>query len=108
MCQRAQACADQIPSINVVAQQDSDDQQRHDRKHARRRGDEWGCPRSKHVARSPPLGGGGRIRVMLKRRRPWQEELAIIDRTMKAISGVTDPEELVNAYYGGIGELIAI
>lgn len=45
---------------------------------------------------------------MLKQRRPWQEELAIIDRTMKAISGVTDPEELVEIYWNGIGELIAI
>lgn len=41
-------------------------------------------------------------------RRPWQEELAIIDRTMHAISGVTDPEELVEIYWNGIGELIAI
>ena len=45
---------------------------------------------------------------MLKGRRPWQEELAIIDRTMKAISGVTDPEELVNVYWTGIGELLPI
>jgi sigma-B regulation protein RsbU (phosphoserine phosphatase) len=45
---------------------------------------------------------------MLKTRRPWQEELAIIDRTMKAISGVTDPEELIDVYWSGIGELIAI
>jgi sigma-B regulation protein RsbU (phosphoserine phosphatase) len=44
---------------------------------------------------------------MLKRR-PWQEELAIVDRTMKAISGVTDPEELVDVYWQGIGELIPI
>ena len=44
---------------------------------------------------------------MLTGRRPWQEELAIIDRTMKAISGVTDPEELVEIYWNGIGELIA-
>jgi sigma-B regulation protein RsbU (phosphoserine phosphatase) len=41
-------------------------------------------------------------------RRPWQEELAIIDRTMKAISGITDPEELVEVYWDGVGELIAI
>ena len=41
-------------------------------------------------------------------RRPWQEELAIIDRTMKAISGVTDPEELVDVYWKGIGELLPI
>jgi phosphoserine phosphatase RsbU/P len=45
---------------------------------------------------------------MSKQRLPWQEELAIIDRTMKAISGVTDPEELVEVYWTGIGELIAI
>src|SRR5262249_10139525 len=31
-----------------------------------------------------------------------------IDRTMKAISGVTDPEELVDVYWSGIGDLIAI
>ena len=45
---------------------------------------------------------------MLQRRRTWQEELAIIDRTMKAISGVTDPQELVETYWTGVGELIAI
>ena len=42
---------------------------------------------------------------MFIRRRPWREELEIIDRTMKAISGVTDPEELVEVYWRGIGEL---
>jgi sigma-B regulation protein RsbU (phosphoserine phosphatase) len=54
--------------------------------------------------------GGGRPYdpAMLYGRRPWQEELAIIDRTMKAISGVTDPEELVGAYWNGIGELVPI
>jgi phosphoserine phosphatase RsbU/P len=41
-------------------------------------------------------------------RRPWQDELAIIDRTMKAISGVSDPEELVDVYWDGVGELIAV
>jgi phosphoserine phosphatase RsbU/P len=41
-------------------------------------------------------------------RRTWQEELAIIDRTMKAISGVSDPEELVTIYWNGIGELVQI
>ncbi len=45
---------------------------------------------------------------MMMKSRPWQEELAIIDRTMKAISGVTDPEELVEIYWEGIGDLIAI
>ena len=43
---------------------------------------------------------------MPTKRLPWQDELAIIDRTMKAISGVTDPEELVNIYWGGIDELL--
>lgn len=40
--------------------------------------------------------------------RTWQEELEIIDRTMKAISGITDPEELVNAYWDGMGDLLTI
>ena len=38
----------------------------------------------------------------------WQGELAIIDRTMKAISGITDPEELVSVYWENIGELVKI
>jgi phosphoserine phosphatase RsbU/P len=42
------------------------------------------------------------------RRQPWQDELAIIDRTMKAISGVVDPEELVEVYWSNIGELLTI
>jgi sigma-B regulation protein RsbU (phosphoserine phosphatase) len=45
---------------------------------------------------------------MPKSRRTWQEELEIIDRTMKAISGVTDPEELVNVYWRGIGDLVPV
>ena len=45
---------------------------------------------------------------MLTQRRPWREELEIIDRTMKAISGVTDPEELVDVYWENIGELLPI
>ena len=39
-------------------------------------------------------------------RRPWREELEIVDRTMRAISGVTDPEELVEVYWEGIGDLV--
>jgi sigma-B regulation protein RsbU (phosphoserine phosphatase) len=39
-------------------------------------------------------------------RRTWEEELEIIDRTMKAISRISDPEQLVGAYWGGIGQLI--
>jgi sigma-B regulation protein RsbU (phosphoserine phosphatase) len=42
------------------------------------------------------------------KRHTWQEELEIVDRTMKAISGVTDPEELVGAYWSGIGDLLPI
>jgi phosphoserine phosphatase RsbU/P len=45
---------------------------------------------------------------MRNERLPWQEELAIVDRTMKAISGVTDPDELVAAYWNGIGELLPV
>jgi phosphoserine phosphatase RsbU/P len=45
---------------------------------------------------------------MSEQRRSWQAELAIIDRTMKAISSITDPEELVETYWGGIGELIEL
>lgn len=45
---------------------------------------------------------------MQQPRRTWQEELAIIDRTMKAISGVTDPEQLVNIYFDNIGDLLPI
>jgi sigma-B regulation protein RsbU (phosphoserine phosphatase) len=46
--------------------------------------------------------------VGMIRRLPWQEELAIVDRTMKAISGITDPEEIVNAYWTNIADLITI
>jgi phosphoserine phosphatase RsbU/P len=42
------------------------------------------------------------------KRRPWTEELDIVDRTMKAISSIVDPEELVHVYWNGIGELIGV
>jgi sigma-B regulation protein RsbU (phosphoserine phosphatase) len=45
---------------------------------------------------------------MTSKRLPWQEELAIIDKTMKAISSVTDPQELVRIYWEGIGDLVPI
>jgi len=45
---------------------------------------------------------------MLNSNRTWQEELEIIDRTMKAISGVTDPEKLIEIYWDGIGELVSV
>jgi sigma-B regulation protein RsbU (phosphoserine phosphatase) len=45
---------------------------------------------------------------MLFERRPWHEELAIVDRVMKDISDVTDPERMVDAYWSGIGELVPI
>jgi sigma-B regulation protein RsbU (phosphoserine phosphatase) len=38
----------------------------------------------------------------------WQEKLAIIDDTMRAISGVSDPEEMVHVYWQGIGKLIKV
>ena len=45
---------------------------------------------------------------MLTGRRPWREELQIIDDTMRAISSVSDPEELVEIYWNGIGKLITV
>lgn len=39
---------------------------------------------------------------------PWEQELDIIDRTMRAISGISDPQELVDAYWRGIGDLLPI
>ena len=45
---------------------------------------------------------------MLQQRRPWEEELAIVDRVMKSISDLTDPEEMVDVYWNGIGDLIPI
>src|SRR5581483_8800875 len=44
----------------------------------------------------------------MSRRRPWHEELEIVDRTMKAISGISDPESLVQAYWHGIAELMPV
>src|SRR5690242_18472255 len=46
--------------------------------------------------------------LMPKARRTWQEELEIIDRTMRTISSITNPEELVNAYWSGIGSLVPV
>jgi phosphoserine phosphatase RsbU/P len=43
---------------------------------------------------------------MLYRRRPWEEELAIIDRVMRSVSDITEPEAMVEAYWNGISELI--
>ena len=43
---------------------------------------------------------------MLNGRRPWEEELAIIDRVMRQVSGITEPEEMVNVYWDGISELL--
>jgi sigma-B regulation protein RsbU (phosphoserine phosphatase) len=39
---------------------------------------------------------------------PWREELEIVDQTMKAISGVTDPDKLVDVYWRGIGKLLTV
>jgi sigma-B regulation protein RsbU (phosphoserine phosphatase) len=38
----------------------------------------------------------------------WQAQLEIIDRTMRAISGISEPEELVDAYWSGISDLVKI
>jgi sigma-B regulation protein RsbU (phosphoserine phosphatase) len=45
---------------------------------------------------------------MRKERLPWRDELAIVDRTMRAISGVTDPDELATVYRENIGDLVAV
>lgn len=45
---------------------------------------------------------------MLYRRRPWREELEIVDRVMKAVSNISDPDELVRIYWDGIHELMPI
>lgn len=42
---------------------------------------------------------------MLQKRRTWQEELEIIDNTMKSISGITDPDQMVQVYWDGVGDL---
>jgi sigma-B regulation protein RsbU (phosphoserine phosphatase) len=39
------------------------------------------------------------------RRRPWAEELEIIDRVMRSVSGISDPEELVHVYWDGVSDL---
>ena len=38
----------------------------------------------------------------------WEHELEVVDRTMKAISGIVDPEELVTAYWDNIGEIMPV
>lgn len=43
---------------------------------------------------------------MFTGKQSWQRELEIIDRTMKAISGITDPDKLVQEYWSSIGELL--
>lgn len=43
---------------------------------------------------------------MLYKRRPWQEELEIVDRVMKAVSDITDPESMVREYWDGIHDLM--
>ncbi|MCG3128751.1 MAG: hypothetical protein CHACPFDD_03642 [Phycisphaerae bacterium] len=45
---------------------------------------------------------------MLYRRRGWVEELAIIDRVMRAVSTISDPNELVRVYWDGVHELLPI
>lgn len=45
---------------------------------------------------------------MKTERRPWLEELAIIDRVMKDISDVSDPEKLVSIYWDGIHDIMPV
>lgn len=43
---------------------------------------------------------------MYRKHRTWQEQLDIIDRTMKSISDVVDPEQVVEKYWSGVGDLM--
>jgi len=44
----------------------------------------------------------------MARKHTWQQELEIVDRTMKAISGELDPQQLVKLYWDGIAELLPL
>lgn len=48
------------------------------------------------------------MRRMLYGRRPWQEELDIIDRVMRTVSDITDPELMVQTYWDGIHDLLPV
>lgn len=39
-------------------------------------------------------------------RASWQEDLAIIDRIMRSVSDITDPEEMVNVYWEGVRQIL--
>ncbi|MBX3317592.1 MAG: PP2C family protein-serine/threonine phosphatase [Phycisphaeraceae bacterium] len=41
-------------------------------------------------------------------RRHWTEELDIIDRLMRSVSDLTDPEEMVSIYWNGVHDLFPI
>lgn len=41
-------------------------------------------------------------------RRHWTDELAVIDRVMRSVSDISDPEDMVSAYWAGIKELLPI
>jgi len=43
---------------------------------------------------------------MPKPRRPWQEELALVDQAMRRVSDVTEPNELVQVYWDAISDLM--
>lgn len=45
---------------------------------------------------------------MLHGRRPWQEELEIIDRVLKTTSDIHDPQEMVRVYWDGLGDLLPV
>lgn len=45
---------------------------------------------------------------MTAARRHWTQELEIIDRVMKSVSDLTDPEEMVSVYWDGVYELFPV
>lgn len=45
---------------------------------------------------------------MFHGRRPWTEELEIVDALMRSVSDLTDPQEMVERYWDGVEALIPI
>lgn len=44
----------------------------------------------------------------MQTRRPWQEELELIDRLMRDVSDINDPDQLVQKYWDGVHDLFPV
>ncbi|MEA5556278.1 PP2C family protein-serine/threonine phosphatase [Nodularia spumigena] len=44
----------------------------------------------------------------MQTRRPWQEELDLIDRLMRDVSDINDPDQLVQKYWDGVHDLFPV